>query len=141
MLLRGNGTEDLCRPRFLRITWLLLVIAQFSPAENEELPAADWKTASPESQGLDSAVLAEALDHVRARHIPTHSFLIVRNGIIVLEAYFAPYQGREVHDVASVTKSFTSAAVGIAIEKGFLKGVNERVLSILPSPQSDSDPR
>ena len=50
-------------------------------------------------------ILAEALDYVRTQGIPLHSFLIVRNGVLVLEAYFWPYQGRELHDVASVTKS------------------------------------
>ena len=55
----------------------------------------DLQAASPESQGLDSAVSAEALDFVRDKHIPLHSFLIVRNGMLVLEAYIWPYQGRE----------------------------------------------
>jgi CubicO group peptidase (beta-lactamase class C family) len=132
--------EDLGLRRLLKLAWLLLLTAQFVPAASEEFPTATWRTASPESQGLDSAVLAEALDHMRAQRIPAHSFLIVRNGVMVLEAYFAPYHGREVHDVASVTKSFTSAAVGIAIEKGFLKGVDQKVLPILSS-QSLSDPR
>jgi CubicO group peptidase (beta-lactamase class C family) len=100
-----------------------------------------WKTASPESQGLDSAVLAEALDYVRARKIPVHSFLIVRNGKMILDAYFYPYQGREVHDVASVTKSFTSAAIGIAIGKGHFRDVDQKVLSILPLAASNSDRR
>jgi CubicO group peptidase (beta-lactamase class C family) len=85
--------------------------------------------------------LAEALNYVRANAIPLHSFLIVRNGIIVLEAYVYPYAGRELHDVASVTKSFTSAAVGIAIEKGLIKSIDEKVLSILPLPNPASDPR
>jgi len=125
----------------LRITWLVLLIAQFSPAASEQSSIAAWKTATPESQGLDSAVLAEALGYVRTQGIPLHNFLIVRNGVMVLEAYFWPYQGSEVHDVASVTKSFTSAAVGIAIEKGLIKGVDQKVLSVLSGALSDSDPR
>jgi CubicO group peptidase (beta-lactamase class C family) len=96
---------------------------------------------SPESQGLDSAVLAEALDYVRNKNIPLHSFLIVRNGVVVLDAYFYPYSGREVHDVASVTKSFTSAAVGIAIQLGTIKSIDQTVLSLLPhEPGDESDP-
>jgi hypothetical protein len=63
----------------------------------DEFPGATWKRASPESQRLDSAVLAEALDYVRNKRIPLHSFLIVRNGVVVLDAYFYPYSGREVH--------------------------------------------
>jgi CubicO group peptidase (beta-lactamase class C family) len=107
----------------------------------DEFPGATWKRASPESQGLDSAVLAEALDYVRNKRIPLHSFLIVRNGVVVLDAYFYPYSGREVHDVASVTKSFTSATVGIAIGQGSINSVDQTVLSLLPYAPGDSDPR
>ena len=60
---------------------------------------------------------------------------------MVLDAYFWPYQGREVHDVASVTKSFTSTAIGLAIDKGFVAGVDEKVDQFFPSARSDSDPR
>ena len=130
--------------RALRRVTLLAVILSLGvvgPVAADEFPGATWKRASPESQGLDSAVLAEALDYVRSKGIPLHSFLIVRNGVVVLDAYFYPYSGREVHDVASVTKSFTSAAVGVAIEQGFIKSVDKTVLSLLPYAPADSDPR
>jgi CubicO group peptidase (beta-lactamase class C family) len=141
MLLPVNVMHDFCRRPPRTVSWLLLLLAHSGLAASEDLPTATWKTASPESQGLDSDVLAEALDYVRAKSIPAHSFLIVRNGVMVLDAYFYPYQGREVHDVASVTKSFTSAAVGIAIEKGYITGVDQKVLSILPLAPSGSDRR
>src|SRR5947209_3185921 len=129
MPLHASIRQDFRHRSLLVVTWLFLVIAHCSPAASEEFPTATWRTGSPESQGLDSAVLVEAINYVRADHIPLHSFLIVRNGVIVLEAYFYPYSGREIHDVASVTKSFTSAAVGIAIEKGLVRSVDETVLS------------
>src|SRR5687768_11290136 len=81
----------------------LLICAQSLAAPNE-FPRARWRVAQPESQGLDSGVLAEAVDYIREKRIPLHSFLIVRNGVMVLEAYFWPYHGRDLHDVASVTK-------------------------------------
>jgi CubicO group peptidase (beta-lactamase class C family) len=136
-----RAMKTLCRRRVLSLSWTLLLLANSRPPTSLEFPIDTWKTASPESQGLDSAVLAEALDYVRATRIPAHSFLIVRNGVLVLEAYFYPYTGREVHDVASVTKSFTSAAVGIAIEQGFIKSVDEKVISLFPLLPSHPDPR
>lgn len=135
---------ELCRRLLRRVSLLVVFLFCFSlcgPITADEFPTASWKTATPESQGLDSAILAEALDYVRTKGIPLHSFLIVRNGVVVLDAYFYPYTGREVHDVASVTKSFTSAAIGIAIEQGYIKGVDESVLSLLPRAFADSDPR
>ena len=141
MPLHASIRQDFRHRSLLVVTWLFLVIAHCSPAASEEFPTATWRTGSPESQGLDSAVLVEAINYVRADHIPLHSFLIVRNGVIILEAYFYPYSGREIHDVASVTKSFTSAAVGIAIEKGLVRSVDETVLSILPLGPAKPDPR
>ena len=64
---------------------------------------------------MDSEKLAQALDYVRLHEIPIHSLLIVRNGYVVLDAYFYPFHAGQVHDVASVTKSITSTLIGIAI--------------------------
>jgi hypothetical protein len=118
-----NVMRELVRRHLLRVCLLVqsLFLGLCGPMAADEItsgPSATGKTESSESQGLDSAVLAEALDYVRTKSIPLHSFLIVRNGVVVLEAYFYPYTGREVHDVASVTKSFMFAAIGIAIDKG-----------------------
>jgi CubicO group peptidase (beta-lactamase class C family) len=111
------------------------------PIAADEYPDAVWKIASPESQGLDSTVLAEALDYVRNKGIPLHSFLIVRNGEVILDAYIHPYTGREPHDIASATKSVTSAATGIAVEQGYIKSVDQTVVSLLPHVSVDSDQR
>lgn len=64
---------------------------------------------------MDSEVLAGALDYVRDHRTPIHSLTIVRNGHVVLDAYFWPFQDGQFHDVASVTKSVTSTLAGIAI--------------------------
>lgn len=133
-------------PQFRRCLLRVSLLAVFlslgqGPIAADEFPAAAWKTASPESQGLDSAVLAEALDYVRSKGIPLHSFLIVRNGVVVLDAYIYPYTGREPHDIASATKSVTSAATGIAIEQGYIKSVDQNVMPLLPHAPGDSDPR
>ena len=66
-------------------------------------------------QGIDSEVLARVFEYVRLHQIPMHSLLIVRNGYVVLDAYFYPFQAGQVHDAASVTKSITSTLIGIAI--------------------------
>jgi CubicO group peptidase (beta-lactamase class C family) len=84
----------------------------------DEWPIHGWRTATPESQGLDSGVLADLLDHARSRRLPIHSLLLIRHGQIVLDATFYPYESGTPHDVASVTKSVTSVLVGIALDKG-----------------------
>jgi len=87
-----------------------------------------WQTAVPEEVGIDSVPLIEMLDFVRERQIPVHSIQLVRRGRLVLDAYFYPYDGRTRHDVASVTKSITSTLIGLAIERGRIRDVQQPVL-------------
>jgi len=49
-----------------------------------------------------------------------HSIIIIRNGYVVLEAYYYPYRSQIKHMLASGTKSFTSALVGIALDKRYI---------------------
>jgi hypothetical protein len=71
-----SGKGKFCARRFL--IGMLLLSGHFRPGMSDELPIATWKTASPESQRLDSTVLAEALEYVRSQRLPLHSLLIVR---------------------------------------------------------------
>src|SRR5436190_3305889 len=95
-------------------------------------PPAVWRTAAPEEVGIDSTQLMEMLDFVRARSIPVHSIQLVRGSRLVLDAYIYPYDGRTRHDVASVTKSVTSTLVGLAIERGHIRDVQQPVLGFFP---------
>jgi CubicO group peptidase (beta-lactamase class C family) len=61
-----------------------------------------------------------------------HSLLIIRNGAIVYEKYFGSNHQDTPHILYSVTKSFTSTLVGIALDQGKLSGVEERVVDLLP---------
>ncbi|HTK79924.1 MAG TPA: serine hydrolase [Rhizomicrobium sp.] len=97
-------------------------------------PTHGWQTSTPESQGIDSAVLADAMDTIRARHIPVHSLLIERHGTIVLDAYFYPFADNQLHDVYSITKSVVSSLVGVAVSKQELRDLNTPVLALLPKP-------
>jgi CubicO group peptidase (beta-lactamase class C family) len=80
-----------------------------------------WRTSTPEEQGLNSAKLAEALQAIRKQHIHIDSLLIIRNGSVLLDAYFTPYDGSFPHDMASVTKSVMTTLIGIAVDQGKIK--------------------
>jgi len=81
---------------------------------------------------MDSAKLSEAFAYIQQHKVPIHSLLIVRNGNIVLDAYFYPFQADQLHDGASMTKSVTSTLIGIAIGQHKLAGVSQSVLSLFP---------
>src|ERR1700733_4113429 len=82
-------------------------------AQPTYFPSARWRTATPESQGVDSTALAAALDQVTQKHLGVHSLLVIRHGYLIADAYFFPYSGSTVHDLASVTKTLTSTLTGI----------------------------
>mgnify|MGYP001243313653 CR=1 FL=1 len=91
-----------------------------------------WTRATPEEQGIDSRGIAQLLAQTQRENIALHSFLLVRHGQLVAEAYRYPYTADTRHILYSASKSFTSALVGIAIEQGLLAGVEERVVDIFP---------
>jgi CubicO group peptidase (beta-lactamase class C family) len=95
-------------------------------------PTEDWPTSSPEEQGMDSEKLASMFEAIEKRDLNIHSVLVARSGYLVAEAYFYPFQPGMKHDLRSVTKSVTSALVGIALEQGHVASVDQPVLSFFP---------
>jgi CubicO group peptidase (beta-lactamase class C family) len=102
-------------------------------------PTHGWVVSTPEEQGLDSEVLADAMDSIRVRHLPVHSLLVERHGAIVLDAYFNPFADNELHDVASITKSVLSTVVGIAIGEQRFADLNTPVLALYPDSDAQRD--
>ncbi|MBK7974246.1 MAG: serine hydrolase [Deltaproteobacteria bacterium] len=102
-------------------------------------PTAGFRSASPESQGLDSAALAEAVETIRARGLAVHSVSIVVNGLLALDACFYPYDCASLHDVASVTKSVTTTLVGQAIDDGAIASVEQPIRSFFPDFPAEPD--
>ena len=87
---------------------------------------------TPESQGVNSEQLIELIDFVKNENINLNSIVIARNGKMVLDAHFYPNKKEYLHDVASVTKSITSAILGVAIDKGYIKDENAKVSDFFP---------
>jgi CubicO group peptidase (beta-lactamase class C family) len=93
-------------------------------------PTEGWRS-TREEQGFSSAALAEWLRSLQASGTAIDSLLIIRNGYVVLDATFEPYDGSFPHDMASVTKSVTTTLVGIAVEQGKIE-LDRPVLSYFP---------
>src|SRR5512134_3322428 len=79
----------------------------------EYWPTSAWRTSSPEQQGMDSAKLVAMLTEIQDKDYPIHGLVIIRNGYLVLEMYTRPFHATSRHYIASATKSFTSALIGI----------------------------
>jgi len=95
-------------------------------------PTEDWRTSTPEEQGMDSQKLEEMLAVIKERDMGIHGILVIRNGYIVSETYFKSYKQDTEHDMQSVGRSFTSTLIGIAIDKGYIDGVAHRIVDFFP---------
>jgi CubicO group peptidase (beta-lactamase class C family) len=85
---------------------------------------------SPEVQGVPSQAIfnfVESLDRIDTMH----SFMILRHGKVIAEGWWKPESADDHHILNSVSKSFNSTAIGLAIEKGKLN-LNDRVLKFFP---------
>jgi CubicO group peptidase (beta-lactamase class C family) len=83
--------------------------------------------------GLDTTLLNEMMRKILDGTYPNvHSILIIKDGKLVFEEYFYEHNKNKLHELRSATKSFVSALAGIAIDKGYIKSKNEKVLSYFP---------
>ncbi len=103
-----------------------------SGAAAEPWPTQGWESSPPAAQGVDGALLDAALEEARQNHLALNAMVVVRHGVIVKEAYFAPYRQETTHELYSCTKSFISALTGIAIERRNLHGVSDPVMGFFP---------
>jgi len=85
----------------------------------------------PEAQGITSASITQFIDAVEKNKLGLHSLMVVRNGNIVAEGWWDPYKPDLRHMLFSLSKSFTSTAVGFAISEGLLT-VEDKVISFFP---------
>lgn len=101
-------------------------------------PGKNWRTATPESQGMSSEVLTEMLDTIWKKNYSIDSIIIVRNGFVVLEAYNSSSYPQKKHELYSCSKSVISALIGIAIEKGYIRSVDQPILSFFPERTAEN---
>jgi CubicO group peptidase (beta-lactamase class C family) len=114
-----------------------------------------FEVGSLDEANIDSALIEKAVDSIyRGRYEEVHSILIYRDGKLVFEEYFkghifkydtvnntnhhgdlVAWDRTMLHNVMSVTKSITSACIGIAVDNGFIGSVHQSIFDYLPNYQ------
>ncbi len=100
-----------------------------------EYPIPDWSEALPEDEGLDAAALSQAAQV--ADDIGSYCLLVIRHGKLVGESYFGDAEKTSTHPSWSVAKSYSSALVGIAIERGDIQSLDQSVSDFIPEWKAD----
>ena len=95
------------------------------------LAAEPLPRSSPESQGISSSAILAFIEAADKNIESMNSFMLVRHGQVVAEGWWSPYNAESPHSLYSLSKSFTSTAVGLAIAEGKLS-VDDEVLKFFP---------
>ena len=91
---------------------------------------------TPSEQGIDPRGIDRFLDQVAGQGIELHSLMLLRHGHVVAEGWWAPYAPDRVHLLYSLSKSFASTAIGLAVAEGRLS-VDDPVVSFFPDAVPD----
>ena len=90
----------------------------------------------PEVQGVSSSAVLGFFEAVERqsqgkKNQELHSFMLARHGYVVAEGWWSPYTSQHPHMLFSLSKSFTSTAIGMAVSEGLLS-IDDFVVSFFP---------
>lgn len=89
------------------------------------------KRALPEQTGIPSDCIIRSLERLEQKQIPMHSFLLMHHDKLICECYYSPCNADTLHRMFSITKSFTSIAIGLLVDEGKLS-LDDRVVDYFP---------
>ena len=90
--------------------------------------------ASPEAMGISSERLLQMMKKLAELEY-LNSIIILRKGHAILECWQSPYERETPHQLFSLSKSFTSTAIGFAVQEGLLQ-LTDKVISFFPEKLS-----
>lgn len=98
-----------------------------------------FESSAPKDQNMDPMKLKAMTSALRNFYPALRSTIIIRNNKVVYEEYFKGDNIRdELHDIQSCTKTVTAILTGIAIDKGIIKGEDQKVSELLPKYINES---
>lgn len=84
-----------------------------------------------EQQGIASSALLKFIEALDSQLHELHSVMLLRHGCVVAEGWWSPYKRETPHMLFSLSKSFTSTAVGLAVSEGHFS-LDDTVISFFP---------
>ncbi len=116
------------------------LLLAFSIAVSARLPAQTGTAlprSTPEREGIPSTAILAFVKAADSAIDAMNSVMIVRHGHVVAEGWWSPYDAKTPHVLYSLSKSFTSTAVGLAVAEGKFS-VDDEVLKFFPGDAPDS---
>lgn len=117
-------------------SWVLLLFLLLGLQVSSQ-PTGAFQKSAPETQGVSSVGIDSFLEAAGKSSNEFHSFIFLRHGKLIAEGWWNPYGPDLKHSMYSVSKSFTSTAVGFAVTEKLLS-VNDKVISFFPNDLPDT---
>ena len=102
----------------MRLMRLVGCLIAFGPTLAEAAEPAGLPRSEPEAQGVAAKSLLGFVEALDKSVEGMHGVVVVRHGHVILEGWWKPYAAETPHSLFSLSKSFTSTAVGLAISRG-----------------------
>lgn len=116
---------------------LLLLVLLLLTTCNETKTDNSLPRSTPEAEGVSSAAILQFVEAVNSEANEIHSFMLLRHGKVISEGWWKPYSPELKHTMYSLSKSFTSTALGFAVTEKLLT-VNDKVISFFPADVPDT---
>lgn len=99
----------------------------------------EWQFSTPEAEGMDGEKLNYIDDYIKQkRYRLVNSVLVIRNEKIVFEHYYNKFNENSRNNIKSIWKSILSITLGICIDKGIIKSLDEPISNYLPEFAQDN---
>ena len=118
---------------------LCLVTLLVATSHSAQCASISLPRSSPEAQGVSSAGIRAYVEAADQQVNTMHSFMLVRHGHVVAEGWWKPESADKPHVLWSLSKSFTSTAVGLAVAEGKLS-IDDPVLKYFPDEAPEKPP-
>ena len=110
----------------MKSVFLCVFLFLFASCSTSSLPEA-----SPESVGISSQSLIDLVDELNEKVDGMHGIVVMRHGKVITKGWWAPYEQDNTHILYSLSKSFCSTAIGMAVDEGLLS-LDDKVVKFFP---------
>ena len=117
--------------RFITILVLFVVFGGNYSCNTNNKDTNALSYATPESQGVSSEAIASFMDELERDGLNMHSFMLIKNEKVLAECYWPFFGADKKHRMYSVSKSFTSVAIGMMIDEGRIS-LDDKVADFFP---------
>ncbi len=96
-----------------------------------------FERTKPEETGIASECILRMINRLHDKQIPMHSLLLMHHDKLIFEGYYAPCHKDTLHRMFSISKSFTSIAVGLLVDEGKI-ALEDPIIQYFPEKLPDT---